>query len=264
MGKRTRDSAKSTFDKAMERAKYIFKLAGGLTDHRKRSVRRDWSGGFKKLMHWPKSHKIERVDSKDVVLIIRDNSNLTRKDFSSDALRDLLRASLVMAVSAMDAYFHAKVLRYVVVHSKSRKPSKRLLNERITVRDFIEGQRKERSFTALRAAIERNLSYQSLQHPDNIADALNLIGVSDFWGRVAKKLGKSKDGLRKEISSIVRRRNQIAHEGDLCQSARSRNKSRTITLKFVSSSIDLIETLVDAADNVINQSLSPGRVKVSP
>lgn len=255
MTRKRGDSAKHTFDMAIARARYILTLYMGLTDHRKRSARKDWSDRFKKLMHWPKSHEIERIDSKDAVLILRDNSKLRRQHFSVDALGDLLRASLVMAVSAMDAYFHAKILRYVVVHSKSKKPSRRLLNEKIKVSDFINGQKKKRSYAALRAAIERNLSYQSLQGPDKIADALGLIGVSDFWKLVAENLNEQKNSLQNKINRVVKRRNQIAHEGDLSQSKKTRNKSRSIDPKTVREAIDLIEKIVDAAEKIIERSV---------
>lgn len=249
-------TAKVTFDKAIDRAEYLLRLAEGLTDHRQRGARADWGRSFKALMHWPKGHVIERVDSKDVVVVIRDGSTLSRDDFSTSALDDLLRASLVMAVAAMDAYFHAKILRYVVSHSRKASPSGRLLNERILVSDFIEGRKRQRANTALRAALERNLSYQSLQHPEKIADALGLIGVCKFWDEIAKALKRAKKDLCDEIGAIVRRRNQIAHEGDLSQSKKARNQDRSIANKYVRDSITTLKQFVDAADVLINSKVT--------
>jgi len=247
------DTAKDTFDTAIKRAEYLLKLSFALRNHRQRGIRSDWAASFKGIMHWPKSHVIERVDSKDAVIILRPNSKLTPEDFSSDALQDFLRVSLVMAVSAMDAYFHAKIVRYVVQHSRSKEPSKKLLNEKILVKDFIDGRRKQRSNVALRAAIERKLSYQALQQPSQIADSLRLIGVSDFWEEVAGQIGQADEQIRKNLTKIVKRRNQIAHEGDLSQSKRARNKSRSITHKQVQESIVLLQGIVNAAEVIINQ-----------
>lgn len=259
MSTRRQTSAKHTFDIAIKRAYYLLKLAKGLTDHRKRRAHSDWSKNFKKLMRWPSTHQIERIDSKDMVLILRNGSNLKREDFSTQALDDLLRAALVMAVSAMDAYFHAKIIRHVVEHSKTKTPARRLLNERILVSDFIDGRRKQRSNYALRAAIERNLSFQSLQQPDKVADALGLIGVSKFWSEIAKICGQNKEIICNRLSSIVRRRNYIVHEGDLSQSNRTRNESRRITQKEISDDIDFILQIINAAEKVINKSINDSK-----
>ncbi len=248
-----KDTAKATFDTAIKRAEYLLRLAFGLTNHRQRRIRRDWAASFKQVMHWPKSKAIERIDSKDAVIILRHVSNLSLDDFSSDALQDCLRASLVMAVSALDAYFHAKIIRYVVQHSRTKEPSKKLLNAKILVRDFIEGRKKRRSNVALRAAIERNLSYQALQQPAQIAEALCLIGVSNFWKSVAKQMGQADQQICTHLTKIVKRRNQIVHEGDLNQSKKARNKSRPITHKEVEKSIALLKGIVSAAEAIINQ-----------
>lgn len=264
MRKSKQDGASETFQKAIERAEYILTLANGLTDHRKRSARSDWTGPFKTLMHWPQRYNIDRVDSKDVILVIRDNSNLEREDFSTEKLDDLLRAALVMAVSAMDAYFHAKVLQYVVKRSKQVTVPARLLNHRILVSDFIVGTKKERSNSALRAAIERYLSHQTLQDPNKIASALSLIGVSDFWEAVARELGQDREMLKSNIGKIVKRRNQIAHEGDLSQSKKIRNTSRAISPKYVSDAIKLFRKVAAAADQIIHLPTKKNSKKKKP
>ena len=245
-------TAKATFEKAIARSEYLLRLANGLADHRKRRARGEWKSKFRSLMHWSQTHSIERVDSKDVVLVTRDGGTLARADFGVEALGDLLRASLVMAVSAMDAYFHAKILRYVVPHSRRAEPSERLLNERIQVRDFIAARRKKRPNAALRAAVERNLSYQSLQRTERIADALQLIGIAKFWEDVATRLKRTKEDLCDELCGIVRRRNQIAHEGDLSQGKKTRNRDRSISTQFVQRSMALLKAVVEEAETVIN------------
>ncbi len=250
-----KDTAKATFDIAIGRAEYLLRLAQGLTNHRKRSIRRDWARKFKTLMHWPQSHAINRVDSKDAVIVLRDGATAKEEDFSSESMQDVLRASLVMAVSAMDAYFHAKIVQHVVKHSRKTNPSNKLLNERILVKDFIEGRRKAHTNAALRAAIERKLSYQSLQQPSQVAEALGLIGVSDFWKGVAQRLNQRADTLRTSLAKVVKRRNQIAHEGDLSQSRRARNKGRAITHKDVEGDVALIKKIVEAAEKEINKQL---------
>jgi len=249
------DTAKETFEVAIGRAQYLLKLAEGLTNRRQRGTRKDWSKKFKKLMHWPQSDQIQRIDSKDVVLATRNDSRLTSDDFDTVALDDLRRAALVMAVSAMDAYFHAKVMAHVIEHSKCSKPSSRLLNESIRVEDFIKARKHKYKNAPLRAAIERKLSFQSLQQPDKVKGALQLIGVSGFWNSVAGELAQGKKDPCDQMSKMVKRRNQIVHEGDLSQSKKARNKARGISDKSVREWVELAVSIVNAADKVINGSL---------
>lgn len=245
-------TALSTFNIAFRRADRVYRLAVAVTDYRSYRIRADWAAKFKRLMHWPQRYEIDRVDSGDAIIILRDGSDLARADFQRGRTNDLLRASLVMAVSAMDAYFHAKVCRYVIAHSKKAETGSRLMNLRITVADFVRGNGLRYRNAALRAAVERHLYLQSLQTPENIADAVALIGVSDFWNSVAAEMGQEAKGVRKRLSAISRRRNQIAHEGDLSQSKLRRNKSHSISRKYTRDALDFVGVLVCAANKVID------------
>ena len=64
----------------------------------------------KQFMGWPRSEKISRVDGRDCLLILRASSGINRSHFSHDYLSELLRLSLVSAVSAMDRYFHDAIV----------------------------------------------------------------------------------------------------------------------------------------------------------
>jgi hypothetical protein len=249
------DTALKTFEVAQDRANYLVRLAAGLTDRRRRSARSDWASTFKKVMHWSQSTKVDRIDGKDALVVVWEEGDLAREDFSAERLHDLYRAAIVMSVSAMDAYFHAKVLRYVIAHSKSAEPSSALLKTRITVADFVAGNAKKRRNTALRAALGRIMSFQSYQSPENVASALSKIGVQDFWNGVSAKLGRSSEEIRGVLSDIVKRRNQIAHEGDLSQSKKARNKPRRIEPKLARDYLQFIEGLVHASEEHINEQL---------
>lgn len=246
------DTTLQTFKVAQDRAEYLCRLADGLVNTRKRSMRQDWARSFKKMMGWKTDAAIDRVDGRDAVVVLRDGSNLSACDFDSKAVSDLYRASLVMTVSAMDAYFHAKVLRYVVAQSKKHDPSASLMNLKVMVSDFIRGNNMERRNSALRSAVARQLSYQSFQSPEKISDALNLIGVKDIWTKVAKELKMNKDDVKKSIKAIVDRRDKIAHEGDVFQSKKTRNAHRNIHPKDIRDALDLIDRVIKAAENVIN------------
>lgn len=245
-------TALQTFAKAQGRAKYLVRLAEGLVNTRKYVMRVDWARNFRKIMHWKIGTHIDRVDGRDAVVVLRDGATLSADDFNHSAISDLYRAALVMSVSAMDAYFHVKVLHYIVIQSKKSAPSKSLMNLKITVSDFVRGNSMKYRNSALRSAIERHLSFQSLQTPEKVATTLNLIGVKDFWQKVAKELKSDEDTLKKQIGKIVDRRNKIAHEGDVSQSKKTRNKDREVKPKLVRDALTLIDSVVAASEKVIN------------
>lgn len=250
------DSAIETFDVAIDRAKYLLRLYHGLVNRRQRSIRSDWAESFCRLMHWPLSSDINRIDSRDAVIVLRDNATLTTSDFDESQLKDTLRASLVMAVSAMDAYFHSKVLAHIVkAASKDGQMPGALKKQTISVADFVAGKRYKRRMTIVRNSMNRQLGFQSLQNPDKIEDALSLIGVKKFWSRVSTRLGTSSDDLKKELKQITRRRNQISHAGDLSKSKKARNKPHDLAHSTVDTAIAFIESLVRESDVEINSQL---------
>jgi len=250
------DTALETFEVAIERAKYLLKLYHGLVNMRKRSVRSDWAEKFNVLMHWPKRSRIHRVDSRSVVIVTRPNADLVASDFSEEQLTDLLRASIVMGVAALDAYFHAKILAHVVqCAKKGTSMPGALAKASMTVKDFVGARQYKRKMTVVRNALKRTLGYQSLQQPENISHALALIGVSKFWDRVATRLEKDAGEVRKKLGSLIKRRNQIAHEADLSQSRRARNKPHRLLPSYVGKSLEFLKQLVQQSDREINVQL---------
>lgn len=250
------DTALATFNTAIGRARYLLKMYHGLINTRQRGIRADWAGSFCTLMHWPQNSDIARVDSKDAVVVLRDGAALDEDDFTESQLSDLLRASIVMAVSALDAYFHSKTLAFIVKSAtKGDSMPKSLSKATITVADFVGATRFKRRNQGLRNAFQRSLGFQSLQQPKNIEDALSLIGIEKFWSGVAARIGNPVEDIKKELTQIVKRRNQIAHEGDLSQSKKARNKPHDITPGLVQSSLDFLDQLIKTAELEINNQL---------
>lgn len=252
-----KDTAYKTFQTAIGRAEYLFRLYHGLVDTRQRDIRLDWAKSFCSIMHWNKSSakNINRVDGKDAILVLREKSSLNRKDFAKHQLTDLLRSGLVMAISAVDAYYHSKIIAHVIKAAKRNEMPAKLAKTRICVQDFIEAQYYERPMMALRNSLNESLGYQSLQTSEKISDSLSLIGVSKFWDEVSKRMNMNKKDIEKDLKHFVKRRNQIAHEGDLSQSTRTRNKSLDIQPKTVNDALGFIKKLIEKSEAEINHQL---------
>lgn len=127
---------------------------------------------------------------------------------------DLLRAQLVLIVSALDYFIHELTLLGLVEVLEGKRPptdafkkykvSGGLLISKggISTVDFVEDIRDRHS-------------YLSFQQPEKIADAIRLIFDRPLWRSVSARLGVSEDIAKTRLRLIVDRRNKIAHEADL-------------------------------------------------
>jgi seryl-tRNA synthetase len=86
-----------------------------------------------------------------------------------------------------------------------------------------------------------------LQSPSAIAEALKLSGIENVWDRIAPNQAHRR-ALLDEFNKLVKRRNQISHEGDREQSRRSGKRLRPINRMTVKAWIDYVEDLVDKVE----------------
>ena len=70
--------------------------------------------------------------------------------------------------------------------------------------------------------IRRQLGFVSYQYPDKIADGVRMCSPSELWNSVALHQGATQQEkvvqakqIKRQLTTIVDRRNKIAHEGDL-------------------------------------------------
>ena len=154
----------------------------------------------------------------------------------------LLRAAVVFALSALDTYFHDKIKYRVGRFSLNDLPVQ-LANFEIPIRDLTTWDDALRKGNVLRNWVTDHLSVRPLQSPSAIADALKLAGIESLWDRIAPNAAHRRK-LLDDFNELVKRRNQISHEGDRQQSRRSGKKLRPIHRKTVKAWIQYVEDLV--------------------
>lgn len=250
------DNAIDIYKTGSIRAHRLARLYHGLVNQRRRAMREDWARSLDKFMGWSAGTANARVDGNEAMVIIKTEADLTYADFETDALKDILRSSLMLSVSAMDAYYHRKIKCYAVRLAKlgDKAPGK-LQALPIAVRDFSRGMDRSRKWSALSTAIDTKLSYQSMQSPAKIADALSLLGIKSFWKTIAPALGYDPDKLRTDLQWIVDRRNLIAHQADISVAKKNFGKDINLEPGKVYWAIEFIDDLVEQADIVINAHL---------
>lgn len=128
---------------------------------------------------------------------------------------DLLRAQIVLAVSALDFYIHEITLQGMLQVYTGKRPSTSAFEMyRISVGAMMAGH--PAGGTAwLEAEIRERHSFLSFQQPDKIADAIRLFTNVKLWQAVGATLFLNEASVKSRLRLIVDRRNKIAHEADL-------------------------------------------------
>lgn len=158
----------------------------------------------------------------------------------------ILRACIVFAVSALDTYFHDKVKYRVGRFSLDNLPPA-LAKFQIPIAELTSWEKSARKGNTLRNWVVEYLSVRPLQSHDSIVDALKLANIQTFWDTIEpNKANKSQ--MLKDFNALIKRRNQISHEGDREQSRRSGKALRAIKRDEVVSHIKFVEELVAKAE----------------
>ena len=131
-------------------------------------------------------------------------------------LSDILRAALVMSVSALDHFIHEIVrLGMLEAYRGERLRTMAFLRFQVSLESVIEATSGLVPETRLENQIRERHGHQTFQTPDQIADAIRLISEMPLWNDVSVYLAADGRELTDRLSLIVQRRNKIAHEADL-------------------------------------------------
>lgn len=245
------------------RARRFVRLHDGLINIRQRRIRQDWKTSFCQLMHWRQDSDIERVDSADAVVVLRDGSNLCPADFSSEVMADMLRSAIVYGVSALDRYIHERVVQNIITALKKSPKTKQQEDFSIPVTTAIQITesiaRARRAGQAVRPANEVRKKVQDLLHQRpfqswrEIDYAFKLLGIKDLSGQLQTAMRVADiSPVRNELNQIVARRNHIVHEGDIVRHQRGGQlRPREVQPIFVNQSLDFLDNFVAHLEQVL-------------
>lgn len=175
---------------------------------------------------------------------------------------DLCRSGLVLAVSALDAYMHWLIYEQISELRKSGDLPKSFGKLDITFTQFAEfadsvlvarkNGKVSRPWVKVKNAMQERLLRETFQSYEQVGNALSLAGVVKGWSRTATELGQTTKEIQRRLNSLVHRRNQIVHEGDLTRASRPRAvKHNSIDQVTVTADIDWIESLINAIERVV-------------
>ncbi len=173
---------------------------------------------------------------------------------------DLRRMALVMGVAALDTYMHA-VVRTSLPNSHGALP-KAIADLDISFSEMAQladntvaaqrDNRRSRPWVQVKNALHRKLLKVTFQSFDDVGKAMAMAGVKKGWSKVAGQMGCTVDEIKTRLGSIVHRRNQIVHEGDLRRLVRPRTvEHNDIDEAEVQDHLDWLEQLIGAIDEIL-------------
>ena len=146
-------------------------------------------------------------------LSMRFDKSLSVQLTAAVDLTDILRAEIVMVVSAFDYYIH-ELCRLGIIESYkgNRTQTDALSRFQIPMSALANLSNAATAEQTLDAIIREKHGYLSFQKPDSIADAIRMFSTVQLWNAVAAECGETAQTAKSAFQLIIDRRNQIAHE----------------------------------------------------
>ena len=158
---------------------------------------------------------------------------------------DLLRAALVLSVSALDNFVHEFTrIGMLDVHAQAKPGTPTYLEFKVSLSGVQKALSAGESSSWLDLEIRKTHGGLSFQQPDKIADAIRLVSTVKLWQAVARKRNEDVTATKTQLRAIVNRRNKIAHEADLDPG--NPGERWPIDRPLVEGAIDFIESTIRA------------------
>ena len=192
--------------------------------------------------------------SRDLVNLFRAMGNQTTAALD---LSDILRAALVMSVSALDHFVHEIVrLGMLEAYQGCRARTGAFLQFPVTIESVIGLPSNFEFEDRLDSHIRARHGYRTFQLPGQIADAVRLISDVELWNELSGLTGMERRDLTDTLILIVQRRNKIAHEADIMpdyagQLVNSDSRS-PIDENTVNQAVDTIERIAEGIYGLVS------------
>lgn len=253
---------KRIFDAAMERVETLIRYYGVLHSTRSRVLAQNDASNVANVLGW-KDEGIVLMGGgrRRSALLLRKTAVMSPAEFLHDSASDLLRMAHVMSVSALDRYFHDKIIEKCWTLLNGTQTPRQLAEFGVplsVLRDALKhlrSNKRARPGAQVKTALQTVLQKRTFQSAEDIERAIAMLGgIKDLWRIVADEIGtpQSAKQVRAQLNSVVRRRNQIVHESDFIVMTRPRApKLREIERQQVRLDVAFVHDFVDACDSLL-------------
>jgi hypothetical protein len=238
-------TALEAFELNMTDATLLVDLAQALTNRRSNRLRKEPREAIGTALRIAKKHHdvIDCVESGDFFVVLKPGAQLSR-----DALRDmrpLLRQALVAGCAAIETYAADRVMELVGPVLRSKEKPDRLLDIRMSVRDWIAINEYAAKGWGIRQVLDREIRLAASPAPAQIGIVFATVGEQQLLNRVDAHLNQRKGTATEVLATVYERRNRIAHQGDRVGHGRAR-----ITIDEVRDALIRIRRIIEAIDAI--------------
>src|SRR3990172_4920646 len=118
-------------------------------------------------------------------------------------ITDILRAQIVLAVSALDHYIHELTRLGMLEVFNGLRPSTTAFGRfKVTMDAAMAGIAGSGGSSWVESEIREKHGFLAFQHPDKVAEAIRLFSACDLWPQVAMKLGLSSQDVKNRLRLI--------------------------------------------------------------
>lgn len=166
-------------------------------------------------------------------------------------LSEILRAEVVLVVSAFDCYIHDIVRKGLInIFDAQRAGNSKYDSFCIpisVVKQMLTIESETEKHELLEISIKKILSKDSYQSPSSIENALQLISIKKIWSSIKDEMQMSPEDITRKLGIIINRRNKIAHEADIKNHVDTTKND--IEREDIDEIIDFISNLVGSINN---------------
>jgi hypothetical protein len=165
------------------------------------------------------------------------------------APKDLIRASVVLSVAALDAYITDVFSEKLVPYLKKYKPDEELVmilqKSGLDTREALNLIQMDRPFRRIRNLVNKYYSTYTTQRFEVIDSLFLAYRLKNITKMAEKKSGRMT--LKRSVELLIQRRHKIVHEGDY----NSHNKLISIDEIQMKKRINDLKLLVKCLDEII-------------
>ncbi|WP_439869666.1 HEPN domain-containing protein [Pseudomonas syringae] len=165
------------------------------------------------------------------------------------APKDIIRAAVVLAVAALDAYvtdvFVEKLATYLKRHRPDDSLVELLLKAGLDTREALSLLTMERPYRRIRNLVRSYYAQYTTQRFEVIDSVFLVYRLSKIIDSAAKKTSKAH--VKSRVGDLIIRRHEIVHSGDYNQANRIQDIDEAKTKRWIGA----LEDLVAAMDEII-------------
>ncbi|GBQ60183.1 hypothetical protein AA0313_2330 [Acetobacter indonesiensis NRIC 0313] len=172
----------------------------------------------------------------------------------------ILRSSVVASISALDTYIHTVLNDQIPKLLSENNISEVLASEMSSLIPIKNASSFKAAYPLIssrdisqRLSIklhEKTLQFMSFQAPEKIIFAYDMINQPDIFDKIAATWSGPKttgEEIKRKLANYVKRRNQIAHEGDHDH----QGNVRRIQPKYANECEDFIKNIVNRLNKIV-------------